>query len=249
MYTLAEKLEISEKDAETGLHYFGARYYDSELGRWMSIDPKADQYSGWSPYNYCTNNTLGNIDPDGEGIMDFVKGFVSAMAGNANPLSKTTTVESYNGNQTHYAAGRVVGDCVSVLTGLTESAAGATEAGGGVVVTATGAGAAVGVPAIAMGSALVVHGGLTVTTAATNLGADLSSMQSNSNGNSNSKNEKHGDGGRAKTKAEKQIDQYKEQLKDATGREAKKIEQKIKNVRQNAEKKAKGEEHSRGEKR
>jgi RHS repeat-associated protein len=60
-----------------------------------------------------------------------------------------------------------------------------------------------------------------------------------------SKNEKHGDGGRAKTKAEKQIEELAEKLKDATGRYKKQLEQKIKNITKDAAQKAKGNEHSR----
>ena len=47
---------------------FAGRYYDSATGRWLSIDPKANKYPGWSPYNYCLNNPLRNIDPDGKDV-------------------------------------------------------------------------------------------------------------------------------------------------------------------------------------
>ena len=50
------------------MNYFGARYYDSDLGRWTSVDPLADKYPGWSPYNYTLNNPLKYIDPDGREI-------------------------------------------------------------------------------------------------------------------------------------------------------------------------------------
>ncbi|MBV4359100.1 DUF6443 domain-containing protein [Pinibacter aurantiacus] len=61
-----------------------------------------------------------------------------------------------------------------------------------------------------------------------------------------SKNEKHGDGGRAKSKAEKQIEKLKEDLKNTVNRRDKqKIEQKIKNITKDAAQKAKGQEHSR----
>jgi hypothetical protein len=48
-----------------------ARYYDSELGRWLSVDPLADKYPGWSPYNYCLNNPLIITDPSGMDTLYF----------------------------------------------------------------------------------------------------------------------------------------------------------------------------------
>gem|GEM_PF-6610549 len=64
-----------------------------------------------------------------------------------------------------------------------------------------------------------------------------------------SKNEKHGDNGRAKAKAAKQIEQLEAQLRNASGNEKKKLRQKIQNIRKTAEAKDSGEEHSRGNKR
>ncbi|MBV6513285.1 MAG: RHS repeat-associated core domain-containing protein [Ignavibacteriales bacterium] len=51
-----------------GYDYFGARFYDSDLARWMSVDPMADKYPGWSPYNYVMGNPLNSIDPDGKEV-------------------------------------------------------------------------------------------------------------------------------------------------------------------------------------
>ena len=60
-YTFSGK----EKDEETGYHYFGARYYDSNLGIWLSVDPMAAKYPAHSPYVYCLNNPIKLIDPNG----------------------------------------------------------------------------------------------------------------------------------------------------------------------------------------
>jgi RHS repeat-associated protein len=61
------KFTGKERDNETGYDYFGSRFYDSQLGRWLSVDPLADKYPGWSPYNYCLNNPIKLIDDDGRG--------------------------------------------------------------------------------------------------------------------------------------------------------------------------------------
>lgn len=45
--------------------YAGARYYMPSLGRWTSVDPLAEGFPAWSPYNYVLNNPLAYTDPDG----------------------------------------------------------------------------------------------------------------------------------------------------------------------------------------
>ena len=57
-----------EKDAETGYSYFGARYYNSDLSIWLSVDPMSDKYPSLSPYVYCANNPIRLVDPNGEEI-------------------------------------------------------------------------------------------------------------------------------------------------------------------------------------
>jgi RHS repeat-associated protein len=50
---------------KTGLYYYGARYYDPRTSVWQSVDPLADKYPFVSPYNFCLNNPILFIDPDG----------------------------------------------------------------------------------------------------------------------------------------------------------------------------------------
>jgi RHS repeat-associated protein len=54
-----------EKDEETGYSYFGARYYDSDLSIWLSVDPLADKYPSMSVYMYTAGNPINLLDPDG----------------------------------------------------------------------------------------------------------------------------------------------------------------------------------------
>jgi len=60
-----------ERDVETGLDYFGARYYAGTHGRFTSPDePLADQSEGdpqtWNLYSYTSNNPLARADLDGK---------------------------------------------------------------------------------------------------------------------------------------------------------------------------------------
>ena len=56
-----------DQDPETSRYYFGARYYNAWSGRWLSVDPLAKKYPGWSPYNYTSDNPVLLIDANGEG--------------------------------------------------------------------------------------------------------------------------------------------------------------------------------------
>lgn len=61
-----------EREAECGLDFRGARLSDSEVGRFLSVDPLAHLYYGWSPYNYVLGNPIRFIDPTGKSVDDIV---------------------------------------------------------------------------------------------------------------------------------------------------------------------------------
>ena len=70
-----------ERDTESGLDYFGARYYASSMGRFMSPDwaakatpvpcAKLDNPQSLNLYSYVLNNPLSKADPDGHCVEDF----------------------------------------------------------------------------------------------------------------------------------------------------------------------------------
>jgi RHS repeat-associated protein len=54
-----------EQDIEHGYFNMGARYYDPEIGRFLSVDPLFEQFAEQTPYNYCFNSPLINSDASG----------------------------------------------------------------------------------------------------------------------------------------------------------------------------------------
>ena len=61
------------EDSESGLSYFGARYYDPVIGRFMSVDPvdpNPNNIHSLNRYAYANNNPYKYVDPDGRMPID-----------------------------------------------------------------------------------------------------------------------------------------------------------------------------------
>ncbi|MEG1905398.1 MAG: RHS repeat-associated core domain-containing protein, partial [Bacteroidales bacterium] len=86
-YTFSAK----EKDEETGYGYFGARYYNSDLSIWLSVDPMAEKYPHQTNYVYCSNNPIRIIDPDGRDEYDWILGKDGNIYWDDKATSQATT--------------------------------------------------------------------------------------------------------------------------------------------------------------
>ena len=60
------KFNGKELDNETGLYYYGARYYEPVLAMWYGVDALAEKYTSVGGYVYCAGNPVKLVDPDGD---------------------------------------------------------------------------------------------------------------------------------------------------------------------------------------
>jgi RHS repeat-associated protein len=77
-----------ERDTESGLDYFGARYYSGSMGRFTSADPqnagaRPSAPQSWNGYSYALNNPNKFVDPDGKSAT-LILGLIGALAGGAD---------------------------------------------------------------------------------------------------------------------------------------------------------------------
>jgi RHS repeat-associated protein len=75
-----------ERDAETGLDYFGLRYMSPAQGRFTTPDPNGAGASlfdpqSWNAYSYVNNRPLTHIDPDGDVPLPVITGVGGAVIG------------------------------------------------------------------------------------------------------------------------------------------------------------------------
>ena len=93
-------------DDETGLYYYGARYYDPLIGRFISADPTVQHPNDpqdLNRYAYCRNNPINLVDPSGYGwFSDFIGDFTQFLGDAIAVITAPVTFMITGGN--YYAA-------------------------------------------------------------------------------------------------------------------------------------------------
>jgi RHS repeat-associated protein len=159
------KFTGKERDPESGLDDFDARFYSSPFGRFMTPDweakPTDVPYANFGNpqslnlYSYVQNNPTTTGDPDGHDGWDILAGafnsFGSDFFGGAG--RKESSSEGYN-------KGQVLGDLAAVYVGEQEAEAGA----GGEVLSLLGDGAGVGELGHVLSGAAIVQGATAIAT-------------------------------------------------------------------------------------
>jgi RHS repeat-associated protein len=111
-----------ERDEETGLYYFGARYLDAKTSRWLSVDPAMSEYvpAPWQDaaklpglggvfnyvnlhvYHYGGNNPVKYVDPTGEfNVKSFVQQTLQFLLNSTPTGEPNVTPRSLYNQQYH----------------------------------------------------------------------------------------------------------------------------------------------------
>ncbi len=132
-------------DAETGLYYVSSRYYDPEIGRWISPEPNVDYGEfdegagllGYNIYAYCANNPVMFKDETGESItlacvliFGGIGMLLGAGHGAASSYKKTGQV-SWKSTLGWAFVGGIVGAAIGYGVGVAIGASGSYVAGSG----------------------------------------------------------------------------------------------------------------------
>lgn len=123
-YRFAGKHGYTSDDA-TGLQMLGARYYIPKLGRFLTQDPIGHE-GGNNLYDYCLNNPLIRVDPDGKDLLDDAANFfggwghsltAGATGAIAQAINRSLGYGEFEYGGGCFFAGQVVGEIHWVAMG------------------------------------------------------------------------------------------------------------------------------------
>jgi RHS repeat-associated protein len=105
------KFTGKERDVESSYDYFGARYYDSRIGRWGGVEPLLEKYLHLSPFCYSKNNPVIFVDPTGKDAIYiyFVSYRVEVSSGVRVPFinhAGVLLIDNKTGEVNYYQFGR-----------------------------------------------------------------------------------------------------------------------------------------------
>ena len=116
------RFNSKEFDAETGMHYYGARYHHPKLSVWMSVDPWT--YKTLESYQYTANNPIVLVDPDGKCpwcipilILAFLTAPQPAMAPGLNETANQKALEEAQDMYAQWLMVPVFGTAAAVEAG------------------------------------------------------------------------------------------------------------------------------------
>jgi RHS repeat-associated protein len=141
-----------ESDPETGLYYYRARYFDANVGRFISTDPIGFEAGDANLYRYVNNSSTLLTDPSGKianviggGILGGFFGGLYALANDIETgrLNENTFERVVNGATVGAVAGAIIGSGIGLVAGLA-----------GLAVTATGLVAGAGFTGWGIGSGI-----------------------------------------------------------------------------------------------
>jgi RHS repeat-associated protein len=117
-----------ERDAETGLDYFGARYLSSAQGRFTSPDPihitkeRVLDPQQWNMYAYVRNNPLSNVDTDGQACTALYMNSGSGFCARATEYGEIDAIKAVQSQTRFFAAADAVSqalaDVATPISGL-----------------------------------------------------------------------------------------------------------------------------------
>ena len=110
------KFSGKELDGETGLYYFGARYYNPKLALWYGVDPLAEKAFAVSAYCYAFSSPVNLTDPDGrwpKPSLGFKLGFNLGIGSNGVNFNVTASagveLRTPNFQSVAFASGSIYG--------------------------------------------------------------------------------------------------------------------------------------------